>query len=174
LWVNPVQLPVEHFAIGDLYDLMLGKGIVATIKLTALVGWKSDGSWRRFIHWCAGTLERPNCFLRTVPFEKSRSKTTAAEQRLAGGVAPALGAQSFQVAGGSLRYYVRAECKTGKEKGLQLPYSRAAWISPIPIHILAVEQRTTGNDELVRRFSIKSMHVLQSIGVGERTDRKLA
>ena len=51
---EPVELPasyiadfqktpnVEHFAIGDRYDLLLGNGIVATIKLTTLIGCETD------------------------------------------------------------------------------------------------------------------------------------
>jgi hypothetical protein len=50
----PVELPAsyvaqfqetpnaEHFAIGDRYDLMLGDGTIATIKLTTLVGCETD------------------------------------------------------------------------------------------------------------------------------------
>jgi hypothetical protein len=32
----------EHFAIGDRYDLLLGNGIIRTIKLTTLVGCETD------------------------------------------------------------------------------------------------------------------------------------
>ena len=51
---NPVELPAsyiarfqktpnaEHFAIGDRYDLLLGNGTIATIKLTTLVGCETD------------------------------------------------------------------------------------------------------------------------------------
>jgi len=51
---GPVQIPAtyldtiqrkpegEHFAIGDLYDLMLGNGVIATVKLTTLVGCETD------------------------------------------------------------------------------------------------------------------------------------
>jgi hypothetical protein len=51
---NPVELPAsyvgrfqntpnaEHFTIGDRYDLLLGNGVIATIKLTALVGCETD------------------------------------------------------------------------------------------------------------------------------------
>src|ERR1700680_2534300 len=50
----PVELPAsyiarfqitpnaEHFAIGDRYDLLLGNGVIATIKLTLLVGCDTD------------------------------------------------------------------------------------------------------------------------------------
>lgn len=51
---NPVELPAdyiagfqktsdaEHFGIGDRYDLMLGNGTIATVKLTTLVGCETD------------------------------------------------------------------------------------------------------------------------------------
>ena len=51
---EPVELPftyvtqfqkkpdAEHFAIGDRYDLLLGNGIIRTIKLTTLVGCETD------------------------------------------------------------------------------------------------------------------------------------
>ncbi len=32
----------EHFAVGDRYDLLLGNGAIATIKLTTLVGFEND------------------------------------------------------------------------------------------------------------------------------------
>jgi len=68
-----------------------------------------------------------------------KMEVTDAERRLAGSVAPALKVQPFQVADGSLRYYVRAEWKSGKETGTQYPYTLAAWITPIPnLRILAV------------------------------------
>ena len=74
---------------------------------------------------------------------------TAAERRLAGGVAPALKVQSFQVADGSLRYYVQADWKSGKETDRQQPYALAAWISPLPtLHVLAVEKRTSPYGDL--------------------------
>ena len=51
---DPVELPAsyvsqfqkrpdaEHFAIGDRYDLLLGNGIIRTIKLTTLLGCETD------------------------------------------------------------------------------------------------------------------------------------
>ena len=51
---EPVQLPAsyvarfqkfpgaEHFALGDRYDLLLGNGTLATIKLTKLIGCETD------------------------------------------------------------------------------------------------------------------------------------
>lgn len=51
---SPVELPAsyiarfqktpnaEHFAIGNRYDLLLGNGTIATIKLTTLVGCETD------------------------------------------------------------------------------------------------------------------------------------
>jgi hypothetical protein len=224
LFFSPVELPAsyiagfqnkpdsEHFAIGDRYDLMLGNGTIATVKLTSLVGCETDEEVGNdsFIG-ALGTVERPDALVFTNGYyavrrhlepqsdkqqsrpmtaadyrkyaglidtpirfdtetqiahlldQRMKMEATAAEQRVAGGVAPALKVQTFQVADGSLRYYVRAEWKTGKEKGLQFPYSLAAWISPLPtLHILAVEQRTTGNDDL----GLPDLHNVVDLGAG--------
>lgn len=76
---------------------------------------------------------------------RMQADATKAEQALAGGVAPALAAQSFQAADGSLRYYVRAVWRSGRESTTQLPYALGAWMSPVPtLHILALEKRTRG------------------------------
>ena len=57
--------------------------------------------------------------------------------------------QAFQLAGGSLRYYVRAHWKSGREKPGELPFSLAAWMTPPPsLHILAVEKRISGYHDL--------------------------
>jgi hypothetical protein len=100
---SPVELPasyiagfqkkpdVEHFAIGDRYDLMLGNGMIATIKLTALVGCETDEEVGNdsFIGALA-TVEEPNSLLFTQGYYavrrhqkpqsdkvKPRPKTTA-------------------------------------------------------------------------------------------------
>ena len=71
-------------------------------------------------------------------------EATDAERREAGNVAPAFKVQPFQVADGSLRYYVRAEWKSGKEPKDTPTYVLGAWITPLPTpHILAVEKRTS-------------------------------
>jgi hypothetical protein len=183
----------EHFAIGDRYDLMPGNGTIATIRLTTLVGCKTDEEVGNdsFIGALA-TVEQPGYLAFTKGYyavrrhlesrsdrTRTRPKTTAeylkfaglrdepirfdvetqiaalldqrmkmeateAERRLAQGVAPALKVQPFQVADGSLRYYVRAEWRSGKETNLQYPYTLAAWITPLPnLQILAVEKRTS-------------------------------
>ncbi len=77
--------------------------------------------------------------------ERMNVEATEAQKKLAGGVAPALKVQPFQVADGSLRYYVRATWKSGRETALQHPYALGAWMAPRPkLHILAEEKRTTG------------------------------
>ncbi len=55
-------------------------------------------------------------------------------------IPPAFEVQPFTVANGSLRYYVRAEWRSGKEPNGNSTYALAAWITPLPTpHILAVE-----------------------------------
>ena len=52
--------------------------------------------------------------------------------------------QLLRVADGSVRYYVRAEWKSGNESNDTSTYLLAAWISHLPmLHILAVEKRTS-------------------------------
>jgi hypothetical protein len=76
--------------------------------------------------------------------QRMKTEATDAEKRMAGSAAPALRVQPFQVADGSIRYYVRAEWKSGMEKDSQYPYTLAAWITPRPsLRILAVEKRTS-------------------------------
>ncbi len=182
---------MEHFSIGDRYDLIPGDGLRATVKITTLVGCVAPDEEignDSFIAALA-TVEQPSYFLSNKSYDvvqrhqepkvRLRPKTTAeylkfahlddepvrfdietqiaslldqrmkteateAEKRLAGGVAPALKVQPFRVADGSLRYYVRANWKSGKEMGRQFPFALAAWIEPAPtLHILAVEKRST-------------------------------
>ena len=76
-----------------------------------------------------------------------KMEATDAERREAGDVQPAFKVQPFQVADGSLRYYVRAEWKSGKESKNKSTYVLAAWMTPLPtLHILAVEKRTSPYD----------------------------
>ena len=197
---NPVELPAsfitrfqktpnaEHFAIGDRYDLLLGNGTTATIRLTTLVGCETDEEVGNdsFIG-ALGTLEKRDALVftkdyyavrrhpepqnngtqRTIPVvnlkyahlddepvrfdietriadllsERMKTEATAAEQRLAGDVAPAFRVEPFRVADGTLRYYVLAEWKTGKEPPGSSPYTLAAWMTPLPtLQILAVQK----------------------------------
>ncbi len=78
LFITPVELPAsyiaafqkkpgaEHFAIGDRYDLMLGNGTIATIKVTALVGCETDEEVGNdsFVGALA-TVEKPSTLLFT-------------------------------------------------------------------------------------------------------------
>jgi hypothetical protein len=202
---SPVELPenyvagfqktgdAEHFGIGDRYDLMLGNGTIATIKLTTLVGCETDeevgndsfvgalataeqpsylaftrgyyavrrhqeapgdGVWPKpktaaeYLRF-AGLRDEPTRFdvetrIAALLSQRMKIEATDAERRLAGSAAPALRVQPFQVADGSLRYYVRAEWKSGKQTGLQYPYTLAAWITPLPtLRVLAVEKRAS-------------------------------
>jgi hypothetical protein len=203
---TPVELPAsfiarfqksqnaEHFAIGDRYDLLLGNGTIATIKLTTLVGCETDEEVGNdsFIG-ALGTLEKDDAlvfakeyyavrrhqepkvggtkpkttaeYLKYSGFREEpvrfdietriaeilnlRMKTEATEDErgVAGNVTPAFKVQPFQVADGSLRYYVRAEWKSGKEPKNTPSYLLAAWISPLPtLHVLAVEKRISPYD----------------------------
>jgi hypothetical protein len=79
--------------------------------------------------------------------QRMKLEATDIERRVAGDVQPALKVQPFQVADGSLRYYVRAEWKSGKERKGASTYVLAAWITPLPtLRILAVEKRTSPYD----------------------------
>jgi len=72
---------------------------------------------------------------------------TDAERRGAEDIPPTLEVQSFRLADGSLRYYVRSEWKSGKESFRHPAYALGAWIAPLPkLHILTVEKRTSGYD----------------------------
>jgi hypothetical protein len=205
---SPVELPpsyvarfqktpnAEHFDIGDRYDLLLGNGTIATIKLTTLVGCETDEQVGNdsFIG-ALGSVEKKDSLLFTKGYyavrrhqepqsdgAKLRPKATAdflkhsslgdepirfdietriaellsqrmkmeatdAERRGASSVPLAFKVQPFRVADGSLRYYVRAEWKSGKEQKDTSIYVLAAWIAPLPtLHILALENRTSPYD----------------------------
>lgn len=59
-------------------------------------------------------------------------------------VPPALAVQTFRVADGSLRYYVRAQWKPANQADNESPYMLAAWMTPKPtLHILSLETRTS-------------------------------
>jgi hypothetical protein len=200
---SPVELPgsyikrfqktpnVEHFTIGDRYDLLLGNGMIATVKLTTLVGCETDEQVGNdsFIG-ALGTVEKNDALVFATDYyavgkhqepqsDGTKSKTTAkylkhaglsdepvrfdmetriaeilnvrmkmeatdAERRIAGNASPAFKVQPFQAIDGSLRYYVRAEWKSGKEPKGVPSYVLAAWVAAQPtLRILAVEKRTS-------------------------------
>lgn len=73
---EPVELPAnyiarfqttpkaEHFALGDRYDLLLGNGIITTVKLTTLVGCETDeGVGNDSFIGAIGTVEKNAMFL---------------------------------------------------------------------------------------------------------------
>lgn len=68
-------------------------------------------------------------------------------------LSPVFEVQAFRVANGTFRYYARAEWKWRSEKELHeiyhsSAYALGAWIAPSPsLHILAVQERTTGYDD---------------------------
>lgn len=67
-------------------------------------------------------------------------------QRQALGATPiAFAIQSFYLADGSLRYYVRSEWRKGRAGTDRAAYSLAAWIAPSPLRLLAVEHATSGD-----------------------------
>jgi hypothetical protein len=75
---------------------------------------------------------------------RMKTATTEAEKSKANNVPPALQVQPFRVADGSLRYYVRAEWKSGKESGERSSFVLGAWVTPSPsLRVLAVENRTS-------------------------------
>lgn len=215
---DPVELPAsyiagfqktpnaEHFAIGDRYDLLLGSGIVATIKLTTLVGCETDEEVGNdsFIG-ALGTVEKNDFLVFTKDYyavrrhqeppsgeAKPKPKTTAellkfahlrnelvrfgvqrqiavllserlkmeaneAVRHRAELASLAFDVKPFSVADGSLRYYVRAEWKSGRDKQGRPSYALAAWIAPLPtLHILAVETQNTAPDagELPELFNV--------------------
>jgi hypothetical protein len=184
----------EHFSLGDRYDLLLGNGLVATVKLTTVVGCETDepvgndsyvgalatiedkdlhglltkgyyavrrheGTQRNGVEAKpdanAGAAKYAVLLDGPVPFDvesqlaellTSRMKAEAsdAEKKAIGKVSPALKVQSFQLADGSLRYYVRAEWNTGKDPTGMSNYLLAAWVAPLPtLHSLALEKRTS-------------------------------
>jgi hypothetical protein len=202
---NPVEVPAsyiarfeqksnaEHFVLGDRYDLLLGNGTIATVRLSTLIGCETDEQVGNdsFIG-ALGTVEKkdslvfaknyygvrrhqelpPNQRPKTtaeylkyahlddgpvrfdtetkiaeILSERMKIEATDAEQRLAGNIAPAFKVQPFHIADGSLRYYVRAEWKSGKETEGMPTFVLAAWITPVPtLHILSVEKRTSPYD----------------------------
>ena len=59
-------------------------------------------------------------------------------------IVPAFTTQSFTLSNGSLRYYVRAEWRSGNEPRDPATYVLAAWIAPGPKpHVLAIQRETS-------------------------------
>lgn len=189
------KLPnTEQFAVGDRYDVLLGNGMIATIKLTTLVGCETDeevgndsfigalgavanddvfkltreyyavrrhqesgiaavtpktkAEYLKYAH-LSGEPVRYDVEAKIAELLNQRMKTDAtdSERRTAGNISPAFKVQPFQLADGSLRYYVRAEWKSGREPKNTPSYMLAAWIAPRPtLRILAVEKRTSPYD----------------------------
>ena len=202
----------EHFAIGDRYDLLLGSGEIAPVRLTTLVGCETDEYVGNdsFVGALA-TLEQPDILTATkgyyavrrhqepqgashkfaqlsdepIRFDvetriaallngRMKQAATDAEQRVAGRVAPSLKVQAFQIADGSLRYYARAEWKSGKETVSQHPYTLAAWITPTPtLQILAIE---TGLPDLLNVVDLGAGRtgIILHLSYGESTKLELA
>ena len=89
----------------------------------------------------------------TVDLLTQRLKTLAseAEQSAAHGISPIFNVQEFRLADGILRYYARAEWKSGKadEGEIKSIFALAAWIALEPtLHALAVQTRTSPYDGL--------------------------
>jgi hypothetical protein len=182
--------------MGDRYDLLLGNGTIATIKLTTLVGCETDEEVGNdsFIG-ALGTIERKDSLVfarnyyavrrhQELPGETAKLRTTSLDEllkyaHLGEGIVRsdvqneiatllhkrlkveandamrreaektqlAFDVQPFSLVDGSLRYYVAAEWKSGKEKRGRPTYALAAWIEPLPtLHILAVETLSTAPD----------------------------
>ncbi len=98
---------------------------------------------------CAGIEDEPVRFdiqTQIVDLLTDRMKTmaTEAEHRAADGISPIFNVQGFRLADGTLRYYARAEWKSGKGEDVESIYALAAWIAPQPtLHVLAVQTRTS-------------------------------
>jgi hypothetical protein len=89
--------------------------------------------------------------------DRLKVEANDAVRREAEKAALAFDVQPFAVADGTLRYYVRAEWKSGEETQGRPTYALAAWIAPQPtLHILAVEMLNTAPDggELPKLFNL--------------------
>jgi hypothetical protein len=238
---SPVELPAnyiarfqtapdaERFALGDRYDLLLGNGTIAPIKLTTLVGCETDEEVGNdsFVG-ALGTVEKSDSLFATKgyyavrrPEERqsgapnSRPKTTAElskyahlgddpvrfdvetkiveiltarmkmdatdlEQNAIGSTSPAFTVQPFHLGDGTLRYYVRAQWKSGKEPTGRSTYALTAWMAPPPrLRILAVEQRAAIENELPDLLNVVDLGdgrtgIILHIQGGDGTALKLA
>jgi len=84
---------------------------------------------------------------REVASQLNQWMKTAAEGSVrltAATIVPAFAIQPFTLADGSLRYYVRAEWKSGEEPNGNATYVLAAWMATEPsVRVLAVEHQTS-------------------------------
>jgi hypothetical protein len=183
----------EQFAVGDRYDVVFGNGLIATVKLTTLVGCETDEQVGNDSYIGAlGTAETDDALKTTTDYyavrrhrepaiavtpktkaeylkfahlasqpvrfdveakiaellnQRMKAEATDSERRVAWNISPAFKVQPFQLADGSLRYYVRAEWKSGREPKNTPSYVLAVWITPRPtLRVLAVEKRTSPYD----------------------------
>ncbi len=225
----PIAPNAESFALGDQYDLLLGNGTVAPIKLTTLVGCETDEAVGNdsFIG-ALGTVEKSGSLFATKGYyavrrhrepqggaANFRPKTTAelsryahigddpvrfdvetniaeilnarmkmdatdAEQNAIGKTSPAFTVQPFHPADGTLRYYVRAQWKTGKERNARPTYALAAWMAPLPsLRILGVERRAAIENELPELLNVVDLGdgrtgIIMHIQGGDSTALELA
>ena len=76
--------------------------------------------------------------------DRMKTLATDVQRRHAESSSPVFQVQAFRLNDGTLRYYARAEWKPEKDLD-RSSYALGAWISPAPrLHILALEQRTSG------------------------------
>jgi hypothetical protein len=79
--------------------------------------------------------------------QRMKTMATGAQRRNAENIPPTLEVEPFRVANGSLRYYARAEWRSGKEQHGKSTFVLGAWLTPMPrLQILAVETRTSSYD----------------------------
>ena len=117
-----------------------------------------------------------------VEILNARMKMDAAdaEQNAIGNVPPAFTVQPFHPADGSLRYYVRAQWKTGKERNGRATYELAAWMAPLPtLRILAVERRAAIENEVPELLNVVDLGngrtgIIMHIQGGDSTALQLA
>ena len=128
-------------------DLMIFKGYYAVRRHRDIPENESKRQGAPTV--CAGLEDEPVGFdiqTKIVNLLTERMKTTAteAEQHAADGISPIFNAQEFRLADGTLRYYARAEWKSGMAEGAKSIYALAAWIAPQPmLHALAIQTRTS-------------------------------
>ncbi len=93
----------------------------------------------------AGLLKEPLRFdvetqIASRLVQRMKSLAPDAVRLKAASLSPAIKVQSFTLGDGSLRYYARAEWRSGNEPNGRATFALAAWIAPQPTpHILAVE-----------------------------------
>jgi hypothetical protein len=79
--------------------------------------------------------------------QRMKTMATAAERSKAENIPLTLAVQPFRIADGSLRYYARAEWRSGKERHGKSTFVLGAWMTPKPrLQILAVESRVSSYD----------------------------